>query len=283
MKILVLGANGMIGSSMLRVLSRNDAWHVIGTVRQAGVEDGAKYRLLHGVDLTNPDHLTKVVRIVGPDIVVNCAGLTKHIPEGNEPVSAITMNALLPHRLSGYCAITGARLIHVSTDCVFSGAKGNYLEVDVPDATDTYGRTKVLGEVTGPNALTLRTSTIGHELRTKRGLLEWFLVQDACRGYRNARFSGLPTVEFAKIVRDVVIPNPTLTGLYHIGADAIDKFSLLRMLADEYGRSTRIEPDDDVRIDRSLNCAKFADATGYRAPAWEELIRAMHKDHISRS
>ena len=141
----------------------------------------------------------------------------------------------------------------------------------------------MLGEVTGPNVLTLRTSTIGHELGTKRGLLEWFLAQKTCRGYRNARFSGLPTVEFARIIRDVVVPHPALSGLYHVGADAIDKFSLLRMLADEYGKSIKIEPDDVVRIDRSLKSDKFADATGYRAPAWEDLIRAMYQDYISRS
>lgn len=273
----------MIGSAMLRVLSKNDAWHVVGAVRRPSVKEGPRDRLVHGLDLANSDHLMKMIHMVLPDVVVNCAGLTKHIPEGNDPISAITINALLPHRLSEYCSLIGARLIHVSTDCVFSGAKGNYLEDDVPDATDTYGRTKVLGEVMGLNVLTLRTSTIGHEAGTKRGLLEWFLMQEACRGYRSFRFSGLPTVEFAKIVRDIVIPNQALTGLYHVGASPIDKFSLLQMVANEYGKDIQIEPNDEVCIDRSLNSAKFADATGYMAPTWQELIRVMHQDHIYRS
>ena len=281
MKILVLGASGMIGQTMLRVLAQHQGWQVTGAVRGHQYQGTAPRTVLRGNDLCNPDHLTRLFLQAKPQVVVNCAGLTKHLPEGNQPIPALFTNALLPHRLAEQCAIAGARLIHVSTDCVFSGATGNYRESDIPDAIDLYGRTKVLGEVTVGQVLTLRTSTIGHENGTANGLLEWFLSQDECKGFRHAIFSGLPTVEFAKVVRDLVIPNPSLSGLYHVGAEPIDKLSLLRLIARIYRKSNLISEDDVFRINRSLNSERFTLATGYRAAAWPKLIESMHKDYQS--
>lgn len=282
MKILVLGVSGMIGQTMFRVLAQHPGWQVTGALRgkyYQGIEPGAVFG---GNDLCNPDHVTRLFFQAKPHVVVNCVGLTKHLPEGNQPIPALIANALLPHRLAEQCAIAGARLIHVSTDCVFSGATGNYRESDVPDATDLYGRTKALGEVTAGQVLTLRTSTIGHESGTANGLLEWFLSQHECNGFRHAIFSGLPTVEFAKVVREIVIPNPSLSGLYHVGANPIDKLSLLQLIARIYQKNSSIAVDETLRINRSLNTDKFVAATGYRAPAWPELIEAMYKDYIFR-
>jgi len=281
MKILVLGASGMIGQTMFRVLAQHPGWQVTGAVRGQHYEGRGPGAVLCGNDLCNSDHVARLFLQAKPQVVVNCVGLTKHLPEGNQPIPALITNALLPHRLAEQCAIAGARLIHVSTDCVFSGATGNYRESDVPDATDVYGRTKVLGEVTAGQVLTLRTSTIGHENGTANGLLEWFLSQDECKGFRHAIFSGLPTVEFARVVRDLVIPNSSLSGLYHVGAAPIDKLSLLRLIARVYRRSTLISEDDSFRIDRSLNSERFTLAAGYRAPAWPDLIESMYKDYQS--
>lgn len=283
MKILVLGTSGMIGSTMLRVLAHNQNWDVIGSVRATtkpaySIESTARW--VCGVDLTNPDHMARLFRETQPDVVVNCAGLTKHLPGGNEPVPALTLNALLPHRLAELAGLCRARLIHISTDCVFSGRKGHYREDDEPDAIDVYGKSKHLGEVAGPGLLTLRTSTIGHEIGTQFGLLEWFLSQTRCKGYRKAIFSGLPTVEFARIVRDIVIPDASLEGLYHVGAEAIDKDTLLRLIAKVYQKQTEIETDDQVMIDRSLDSQRFTAATGYRAPSWPDMIEAMHQDRV---
>jgi dTDP-4-dehydrorhamnose reductase len=283
MKVLVLGASGMIGSTMLRTLARHSSWDVIGSIRatvKPRLPAGAAASWAYGVDLANPDHLARLFCEVRPDVVVNCAGLTKHLPSGNDPMPALTMNALLPHRLAELCGISRARLIHISTDCVFSGKKGNYREDDEPDASDVYGKTKHLGEVAGPGLVTLRTSTIGHEMGTRFGLLEWFLVQERCKGYRNAIFSGLPTVEFAEVIRDVVIPNVSLEGLYHVGSDAIDKETLLRLIARVYRKQVEIEIDDQVAINRSLNSQRFATATGYRPPSWPAMIEAMYQDQI---
>lgn len=286
MKVLVLGASGMIGSTMLRVLANNSDLDVFGCMRSTAQPLSlltSSARLVLGVDLTNPDQLVRLFGEVKPDVVINCAGLTKHLPTGNDPVPALLMNALLPHRLGALCSISQARLIHISTDCVFSGEKGNYCESDKPDATDVYGKTKHLGEVAGPGLVTLRTSTIGHEMGTRFGLLEWFLVQEQCKGYRKAVFSGLPTVEFARVVRDVVIPDLSLEGLYHVGAEAINKEALLRLIARIYRRPIDIESDDEVVIDRSLDSTHFFAATGYRAPGWPELIEAMYQDRVKRN
>jgi dTDP-4-dehydrorhamnose reductase len=282
MNILVLGASGMIGRTMVRVLARCADWQVIASLRASRLGDPLQStRVLTGIDLNNPDHLVRLFGEAKPDVVVNCAGVTKHLWEGNDPVSALSMNALLPHRLAALCSMSSARLIHVSTDCVFAGRTGNYREGDYPDALDIYGRTKALGEVTGDGTITLRTSTIGHEFGTKFGLLEWFLAQSQCKGFKNAIFSGLPTVEFARVVRDFVIPNKTLSGLYHVGAEAIDKFQLLHLINRTYGRGVQIEPEDGFRIDRSLNSERFSAATGYFASPWPDLVEAMYNDHIS--
>lgn len=281
MRILVIGASGMIGSTMLRVLSERDDWDVIGSVRDPSV---ARYfqapiaqKLVSGIDVEKNDTLVAALERVRPDIVINCAGLTKHKPESEDPLLALPINALMPHRLAGLCRLIGARLIHVSTDCVFSGEKGNYLEDDFPDARDVYGKAKALGELDSPHSVTLRTSTIGHELNSQFGLLDWFLNQKtSCKGYTRAVFSGLPTVVFAQIVRDVVIPHKELSGLYHIAAEPINKFDLLTLIADIYGKTIDIVSDEEVILDRSLNAERFASATGYVAPKWHELIKTMH-------
>jgi dTDP-4-dehydrorhamnose reductase len=283
MNVLVVGANGLIGSTMLRILAERTSWEVFGTVRAlnaaAGLPRSIAPRLISGVVLDEPHTVTRVLDRLRPDVVVNCAGLTKHKPEAGDPAIAIPINAWMPHWLGGLCRLAGARLIHVSTDCVFLGSHGGYRESDPTDATDVYGRTKALGEVTGPHAVTLRTSTIGHELDSAYGLLDWFLAQEgSCRGFTRAIFSGLPTVEFARVVRDVVIPATELSGLYHVAAKPIDKHDLLSRVASAYGKQIELIPDDSVVIDRSLNADRFHTLTGYTAPGWDEMIARMLQD-----
>lgn len=281
MKVLVIGASGMIGSTVLRVLSEKKDWKIYGTVRDEGVKRFFPAligeRLISDVDVEHPDALVKVLEQTRPDVVVNCAGLTKHKPRAEDPLVSIPINTLMPHRLAGLCKLAGARLIHVSTDCVFSGEKGKYVESDFADARDVYGKSKALGEVDYPHAITLRTSTIGHELQSDYGLLDWFLSQNgSCRGYTRAIFSGLPTVVFAQVVRDIVIPNVNMSGLYHVAAKSISKYDLLKLIADVYGKTIEIVSDDKLVIDRSLNAERFQSATGYIAPEWPELVKLMH-------
>lgn len=281
MKVLVFGATGMIGSAMFRVLSEKREWQVWGTLRgdfaKRFFPEPLASKLLLDVDVERQDELVRAIARVQPEVVINCIGLTKHHGEAEDPLLALPLNAMLPHRMADLCAATGARLIHVSTDCVFAGTKGNYLEEDVPDARDVYGKSKHLGEVKYPHAITLRTSTIGHELQSAYGLLEWFLLQQgSCKGFNNAIFSGLPNTVFAQVVRDVVIPRPDLHGLYHVGGQSISKYELLRLIAKVYGKQIDIIRDDDFTIDRSLNSERFGKVTGYVPAPWPELIQSMH-------
>jgi dTDP-4-dehydrorhamnose reductase len=283
MKVLVLGTTGLIGSSVFKSLSQKyETW---GTVRSSSANtffsDTLQQRLIVGIDALNENTLIKLMEDVKPDVVVNCIGLTKHLKGADDPMISIPINSLLPHRLARLCGINGSRLIHVSTDCVYSGKKGGYIEQDPSDSEDIYGKSKFLGEVLYPHAITLRTSTIGHELSTKHGLLNWFLSQsEQCKGFSRAIFSGLPTVEFARVIRDVVIPRGELNGLYHVAGHHISKYELLKMIAVEYNKSIDILKDEQFVIDRSLNFDRFKNATCYVAPKWPELISQMHTSYI---
>lgn len=280
MKVLILGVTGMLGNAMFRVLSDGADLAVSGTARSNSARqhfsDNLSSRIIVGIDVENNDCLVRAFAATRPDIVVNCVGLVKQLADANDPLQAVPINTLLPHRLAALCQATGARLVHISTDCVFSGAKGNYIETDFPDAYDLYGRSKLLGEVDYPHAITLRTSIIGHELSGNRSLVNWFLAQQgAVKGFNSAIFSGLPTVELATVVRDVVLPRKDLHGLYHVSAKPINKFDLLRMLANAYGKNIKINPSEELVIDRSLNSDRFRGATGYTPPDWPTLVQRM--------
>jgi dTDP-4-dehydrorhamnose reductase len=281
MRVLVLGANGMLGNAMLRLMSEQDDWAVYGTLRAPKPALQAlapKAQLLHGIHADHPDSLLSALTQSRPQVVINCVGLVKQLANAQDPLDAIPINALLPHRLARMCELVQARLVHVSTDCVFSGEQGNYMESDMADAQDVYGRSKLLGEVDYPHAMTLRTSIIGHELSSAHGLVEWFLAQrSSVKGYTQAIFSGLPTCELAKVVRDWVIPNTGLRGLYHLAAAPISKHDLLQIVNREYGKGLQITPDDTVKIDRSLNASRFKAATAYVAPAWPDLVAQMRE------
>jgi dTDP-4-dehydrorhamnose reductase len=281
MKVLVLGASGMLGNAMVRKLSENQSLEVYGTLRSVAnlrhFDHHIADRLIPGIDVENQDSLVNILAKVGPDVVVNCVGLIKQLADADDPLIALPINAMLPHRLSRLCSLGGARLIHMSTDCVFNGRRGGYVESDASDAEDLYGRSKYIGEVSVPHAITLRTSIIGHELGSKHGLVDWFLNQPGpVKGYANAIFSGLPTVELARVVSELILPRPDLSGVYHVAAAAISKYDLLKLVANVYQKPGSIERDETVVIDRSLNASRFRDATGYTAAAWPQLIEMMN-------
>jgi dTDP-4-dehydrorhamnose reductase len=280
--ILVLGASGMLGNALLRFFSESEGFTTVGTVRSARaaamLPEALRKNVIAGIDVQDVDSVTRLLTNVRPDLVVNCVGVVKQLAEADDPLVTIPINSILPHRLVRLCALAGARLVHLSTDCVFSGKKGMYSESDQPDCYDLYGRSKLLGEVDYPNAITLRTSIIGHELGGTQGLLNWFLSQQRqVNGYTKAIFSGLPTVEIARIVRDYVLPNPHLRGVYQVSAAPIAKFDLLRLVAEVYRKAIEIVPDEHLVIDRSLNSERFRLATGYAPPTWRELVATMHR------
>lgn len=279
--VLVVGATGLIGSTVFRALSKSTDLTVFGTIRDSA--DKAYFssehacNLFSGFEASSNQKWLKIFKKIKPNVVINCLGVTKHLEGGGDPLVVIPINAYFPHYLNNICRNYGSRLIHISSDCVFSGNKGGYLESDSPDAGDYYGRSKLLGELTEGPSVTLRTSTIGHELKSTFGLLEWFLRQKGvCHGFKAAYFSGVPTFELARIIEKYVIPNPQIQGLYHVGGYKISKFNLLTQIADVYGKKIEIIPSSDYRIDRSLNSDRFYKTTGYKPPTWVELIKEMY-------
>lgn len=289
-RILVVGASGMLGHVVLREFAGSPGHEAWGTLRsekaRAVLPAALRDRALVGVDAHDDAALARVFDEVKPHAVINCVGVVKQLSEADDPLEAIPLNSLLPHRLARHCARVGGRLVHVSTDCVFTGARGNYTEADIPDAGDLYGRSKLLGEVDEAHATTLRTSIIGEELAGAHGLVGWFLSQKGpVKGFTRAIFSGLPTVTLARLIRDHVLRLPALRGLYHVSAAPISKYDLLRLVGEAYEHRIETIPDDKLKIDRSLDSTRFRQATGWRPPEWPELIREMRKagrDHGSQ-
>lgn len=282
MKILILGAYGMLGHKLFLTFSKRfDTFATCRSFHKKWSHILPKERLFADVHADNFDSVIRAVQLVAPDVVINCIGIVKQLDAAKDPIIAITINALFPHHLALICKNAGARLIHFSTDCVFNGVKGNYTEDDPSDANDLYGRTKFLGELSLPHCVTLRTSIIGHELNGRLGLIDWFLSQEGkMRGFTQAIYTGFPTVEMARIIAEYVIPNEDLSGLYQVSSSPISKYELLRLVADQYNKRIEIEPYAEFSCDRSLDSSRFRAATGYRPPSWEELVTLMHDDFM---
>jgi len=282
-RLLVLGAGGMLGHKLWQTAATSgDAWATMRTCPPGVAATGLfeHPQVLQGVDVTRLHTMQHILDRVKPAAVVNCVGVIKQIAAGKDPVTSIGVNALFPHQLARLCGDRGIRVVHISTDCVFAGTQGGYREEDVADAGDLYGRTKLLGELAGPGCITLRTSLIGRELGGASGLVEWFLTQRGGQadGYRRAVFSGFTTVELSRIILDVVDRHRDLTGLYHVSAAPIGKFDLLSLLNDAFNAGVAITPRDEPRIDRSLDSSRFREATGYRPPAWKDMVQELASD-----
>ena len=278
----------MLGNTVMRYLANSPGYRVWGSARSGAflryIPKSLHEHVVTGIDADNPDNLHRLFDETKPNVVINCIGLVKQLAEADDPLSAIPINTILPHRIARLCKLIGARLVHVSSDCVFSGLNGNYRESDFPDAIDLYGRSKLLGEVHYPHSITLRTSIIGHELSSAKSLINWFLSQNGeIQGYTKALFSGLPTVEFARVIRDFVIPNRKLHGLYHVSAATISKYELLSLVGQVYGNPAVLIPNPLPLIDRSLDSSRFRKETGYSPPDWLCLIRSMHQFYLNQA
>lgn len=283
MKILILGATGMLGHKTMQILStRHD---VIGTVRR----DARQYQdhpvlgsldLIDGVDVNEYSTVEKAVGMVKPSVVINCIGIVKQLKEAHDPVPSIRINALFPHLLAQLCVKRDIRMVHMSTDCVFTGKKGMYAEDDFADADDLYGRTKYLGEVDYPGCLTIRTSIVGRELDSNHGLFEWFFGQRGKKvsGYTKAIFSGLTTNALSDVIGSVIEHHPDLHGVWQVASSPISKYDLLAQVRDRFGLDIEIEPDESVVIDRSLDPSRFIERTGITIPIWPAMIEQFYLD-----
>lgn len=275
-KVLILGASGMLGHVLFTELQKDH--NVFGTVRSnANLPFRDDRGLINDVNIEDLNNLENIIKILTPDIVINCVGIIKQLQESKNKIVSIEINALFPHKLSEICERYKARVIHFSTDCVFSGEKGNYKETDLADARDTYGLTKYMGEIDYPHTLTLRTSIIGHELNSAVSLLDWFLTQDkACNGFTEAIFSGFPTITVARFLNNFVFPNEELSGVYNFSSDPISKYDLLLKIKKQYQKNIQINPSDKLKIDRSLDSSKLKENINFKNQSWDEMIADMH-------
>jgi len=270
--ILILGANGLLGHQVYKVFKTHYC-KVYGTLRRSMAEFCNLFDhedMVYGINFNNYFWIETTIKKLKPDIVINCVGVTNHI---SSPASnMILVNSMMPNKISELCSEIGSMFVHVSTDCVFLGDKGNYKETDSADANDLYGRSKFLGEPK-PNDehLVLRTSFIGREIVSKRGLLEWFLSQTGeIKGFSEVYWSGLSSLEFARIMYEMI--EMDVTGLFHVGGDRIDKYSLLNIMKNKFNKEVIIVKDDSVKCDRSLDSSKFK-ALDIALPTINEMIK----------
>jgi len=283
MRVLVLGANGMLGSESIRVLS--PGYEVFAAARSRAAMDAigvdaerlglAKERLFFGLDATSVRSVQSIIDDVQPEVVLNAVGVVKQRASARDAVQSIAVNSLWPHMLAELCSSRGIRLVQVSTDCVFSGRTGQYREDDFPDADDLYGRSKLLGEVVNlENVITVRTSIVGWQFGQQNGLFGWFASHrsEPLHGYSRAVFSGLTTRVFSETLRDFILPNPGLFGLWHISSSPIDKFALLSKLSTAMNWLVRITPDASYQVDKSLDSSKFQKATGWAPDSWDDML-----------
>lgn len=278
MKVLILGGQGMLGHKIFQVFRpRFDTYVTFRSDKGPWTSFplyGGKKRTIGGIDAFQFSNIVDVFARVQPDVVINCIGIIKQIASAKDPIRSIEINALFPHKLFQLCLATQTKLIHISTDCVFSGQRGNYTEGDIPDPIDLYGRTKLLGELNQSGCLTLRTSVIGRDFVKRVGLLEWFLSNrgNTVKGYTQAIYSGFTTHALAQIIADLVEMYPDLFGLYHVASQPISKFELLVKIRDAMKLDIEIIPENDFFCDRSLDAARFLNDTRIAIPTWEEMI-----------
>ena len=283
MKVMILGANGMLGHKLYETLMRTT--DVMGTIK-GNFSEIEKYgfytesHILPKINVLDIATITAVIKQNKPDVLLNCVGIIKQLKETKDVMLNIQINSLLPHQLFQMCHSTGIRFIHISTDCVFSGNKGGYKEDDTSDAEDIYGKTKYLGEVNEDGALTIRTSIVGRELSSSNGLGEWLISNIGCevRGFTNAIFTGFPTIHFANIINDIIINYPHLSGLYHVSSEPISKYKLLTMIYDQMNLNFNVLKYQDRYCDRSLDSSLFRNITYFKPLTWEQMIVEFTKD-----
>jgi dTDP-4-dehydrorhamnose reductase len=277
-KVLVLGASGMIGSEIMKTLHNSNDFNTIGTIRCSSLKKIhlKNMQIIDGIDVQHESSWVKCLLEQRPQAVINCIGVTKHVDQIKDNGLTININSIFPHKLNLLCKKISARLIHISSDCVFAGKSGNYSEEDIPDSRELYGLSKKLGEICLSDNLTIRTSTIGHEVLTKNGLLEWFLSQEGtCEGYKNAIFSGVSTKELASVIKNKILPNKNLKGLYNLSAESISKYDLLKLISKFYKKEIEIQPNTSFVIDRSLDCTKLELEAGYKPKDWNSMVKSM--------
>ena len=287
MKLLILGSNGLLGNTLTKYFFEKSNYETYGFLKDSSKLKFFKKKYINRLiiiqNILNTTDLRRNIKALMPDVIINCIGQTNKIRGKNldNIENYININSLFPFRLKEICEEIQSRLIHFSSDCVFSGEKGFYSERDNPDPIDLYGKSKLLGEIDDENIITIRKSVIGHELDSRKGLLEWFLNQEgSVEGYKEAIFSGLTVLELARIIDMYILPNKNLKGIIQISGEPISKYDLLKIIANQYNKHNEIVPNKEIKINRSLNSEYFRNLTGYRSNSWPLLVKSMEEFNL---
>jgi dTDP-4-dehydrorhamnose reductase len=282
--VLVLGAAGMLGHMLVRVLSEHH--QVIGTTSSQYDSKSPRARILNKanwidqVDVRNLQTVENAINHAKPNVLINCVGVIKQKMDSGNIIDAILINSLVPHQLAAACEKLDIRFIHFSTDCVFEGTPGIKYTSYTPNATDLYGTTKRLGEVNYAPAITLRTGFVGRQLSGAEGLFEWVLSQKgkAVSGYQNAIYSGLTTMALSRVIQQVIEVQPTLSGLYQVASNRINKFDLITQLNESLQLDLSIAKNTEFMCDRSMDGTEFTNSTNIQIPSWEEMLTEFAAD-----
>jgi len=284
MKVCVFGAGGLLGHMLIRVLSESNG--VFGITRENPKISSplanflSQEKWIGGVDASIPHSIKKIFETDQFDVAINCIGLIKQRDSIVSDSEMMVINGEFPHRLAQFANSHGTRVIHISTDCVFSGTKGSYFESDTPDPVDVYGKSKLLGELNDSDNLTLRTSHIGRELTVKKSFIEWLVSQRGghVNGYSHAIYSGLTTQALARTISKLLLGNLHLTGLFHVSSQPISKLEIINKLNELLDLQLTVTPDASVQINRSLNSEKFQNATSISPQTWDEMLSDLYQD-----
>ena len=274
----------MLGHMLVRVLSEHH--QVIGTTSSkydsksplARILDKANW--IDQVDVRNWQTVESAINHSKPNVLINCVGVIKQKMDSGNIMDAILINSLVPHQLAATCEKLDIRFIHFSTDCVFEGTPGIKYTSYTPNATDLYGTTKRLGEVNYAPAITLRTGFVGRQLSGAEGLFEWVLSQKgkAVSGYQNAIYSGLTTMALSRVIQQVIEVQPTLSGLYQVASNRINKFDLITQLNESLQLDLSIAKNTEFMCDRSMDGTEFTNSTNIQIPSWEEMLTEFAAD-----
>jgi len=277
-RVLVLGGTGLLGNRLARELSNK--FEVFATTRMVADDHSHLAKILEpsqwlsNFDVLNIEAVEKTLFDLRPEVIINCLGITKHQDFSKEFETIVRVNSFFPYQLCNISAKLGCKLVLISTDCVFSGNKGNYSESSIPDPVDLYGRSKALGEIDSSGVLTLRTSFVGREIKSFTNLFEWARLNRGCQvaGYKQAIYSGLTTQALSVVIRNILVEHLNLEGLFHVSSEPISKFDLLSQLNERLKLGIRLIPNDSFVCDRTLNCQSFKMVTKMTLPDWNKML-----------
>ena len=281
MKIFITGIDGMIGHKIAQSLSKEHT--IIGSSRKniksedLGINDCEL--ITH--DFLKDDIL-EILDKINPEIIVNCAGITIRRGINDNYDNTILLNSNLPHIIDDWTERNQSKLIHFSSDCVFSGKKGNYLDESIPDATDLYGLSKSRGEVKSKNTLTIRCSIIGREIFNHTELFEWIYSMRGkqIKGYNNVLYSGVTSIWMGRVLKKILKYHTELSGIYNISSEPITKYSLLNLINEHFKLGIEISRDNKIKSNKVLISKKFTEITDINPPNWDDLMTELKEDCI---